>query len=117
MSNNVHSNKEEVTLISPDIEFSGNLEFEHKLEIQGFFEGRVNTKGSVHVCPNAMLKADVSVGSIYIEGQLQGTVKNANLVHIQAGARVKADIHCKEIQIDRTARIDGIILMELPNDK
>ncbi len=115
MSNNIHPNAEEVTLLSSDIEFSGNLELEHKLEIKGFFEGKINAKGSIHLFSSAVLKADINVGSIRVEGQLQGTVKGANLVHIQPSARVKADIHCKEIQIDRKARVDGIILMEQLN--
>ena len=49
MPNNVSLQKEkEITLISSDIEFSGDLQFDRELEIQGSFEGKIGNKRFHH---------------------------------------------------------------------
>ena len=108
-------NEGDVTLISPDIEFSGELELENKLMLQGLIKGSISSKSSIHVDPNGTIIGDIRANFIDVQGRVQGTIKSSKFVHVQSSAAIKADICCEEIQIDRKASVRGVILTEEPS--
>ena len=103
--------KHHTSRISSDIEFKGDVQFENTLEIEGFFEGTIETKGVLNIHPGGVVKAEVRANTIYLGGELQGIIRDAKFVHVHASAKVKADIQSKDIQVDRRANINGVLLM------
>ena len=99
------------TMISSDIEFRGEVKCEHELEIHGFIEGTIETKGVVQIQTNAVAKTDIKAGHVDVKGLLQGNIYDTRFVHLYSTGKVKGDIQSKEIQVDRKGSLQGVVLV------
>ncbi|MCB1145936.1 MAG: polymer-forming cytoskeletal protein [Leptospiraceae bacterium] len=102
----------EPTLISDDIEFKGEVQFDNTLLIKGNFEGVLRGSGKVEVSSGGSVKGDFYVRQIELHGKIQGNIHSADSVSISSGGILSGDIECREIQIDRGARHNGATIMK-----
>lgn len=95
------------TVIGPDANFKGELTFDGGVRIEGKFEGKVNTKGKLHVGKGAQIKADLSVGSVQVEGQVQGNVTAGERLELAASGQVLGDIRTPRLAVTEGATLVG----------
>ena len=104
--------KNEITLISDDIEFQGSLQADHPVVIAGKFSGNLKTRGKLHIEPGAVVKASVVARECDIEGNLQGNVIGTELVSLKSTAQVVGDIDCQSLEVLKGAKHIGSTLMK-----
>ena len=100
------------TVISENMKFQGEVNFENELIIQGDFQGVVESNGKLTLKSTSNVKADIKVKDILLEGKMQGNIIKSESVHITNSANITGDIHSKSIQIDKGGILNGTTFMK-----
>ena len=95
------------TVIGADANFKGELSFDGGVRIDGKFEGKVNTKGKLHVGKGAQVKADLNVGSVQVEGQIQGNVIAGERLELAASGQLMGDVRTPRLAVTEGATLVG----------
>jgi len=67
-------NGEYPTVIGPDAKFKGELAFEAGVRIEGYFDGQIKSKGTLHVAEGASVSANVEAKNVTVEGECKGNI-------------------------------------------
>ncbi len=104
--------KNETTLISDDMVFSGSIETDHPVVVEGKLTGTLIARGRVQVVSGGSVQANISAREVEIEGEVQGNILHADTVVLQAGSRLTGDISCTQLEIQRGAKHTGTTVMK-----
>ncbi|HEY8751644.1 MAG TPA: polymer-forming cytoskeletal protein [Tepidisphaeraceae bacterium] len=95
------------TILGPDANFKGELNFEKGMRLMGRFEGKINTPGRLHVAKEAKMSADVEAGAIIVEGEVQGNLSANDRIELKASARYEGDLRTTKLVVDEGAIFSG----------
>ena len=90
-----------------DTTFSGTLNFEGIVRIDGKFEGEVVTNDVLIVGETGELSADITAGIVVCKGQITGSIVAAEKVEMHANSRITGNVKCPALQIELGAILDG----------
>jgi cytoskeletal protein CcmA (bactofilin family) len=104
------------TIIGPGVSFSGIIEYEHLLRIDGYFEGELESaSGSLIIGPRGVVKAHhLHLFAAVIEGTLEANLSISNLLVIKSTARIKGNIAARWLTLETGATINGSLTVD-PN--
>ena len=88
--------------------FTGDLEFEDTMRIDGRFNGKITSKNELIVGETAVIDGDVHVGRIAISGTVKGKVKADQKIEIHRSGKVYADLDTPALIIEEGAVFQGI---------
>ncbi|HXI11459.1 MAG TPA: polymer-forming cytoskeletal protein [Thermoanaerobaculia bacterium] len=91
--------------------FSGELEFEDTMRIDGRFVGKILSKNELIVGESANIEGDIHVGKIAISGTVRGTIKADQKIEIHRSGRVYSDLETPALIIEEGAVFEGKCLM------
>ncbi len=96
-------------ILDVDASMQGTLAFKDpvNLRINGKFEGKLQTKGSLTIGEHAVVKADITGESIVIAGKVDGEISAEKLIQMIAPARVVGDIKTPVLSIEEGAVLEG----------
>jgi excisionase family DNA binding protein len=99
--------KDEKKILDVDASMQGTLMFKDpvNLRINGSFEGKLDTKGSLIIGENASVRADINGDEITIAGKLTGNIVATHIVKILSTAHIVGDINTPTLSVE----IGGII--------
>ncbi|MBU1863923.1 MAG: polymer-forming cytoskeletal protein [Candidatus Omnitrophica bacterium] len=114
MAKNKKSDNIEPKILDVDASMQGTIAFHDpvNLRINGSFEGRLDTKGSLSVGENATVKADITGDHIIVAGRVMGNIIASQSLSLVAPAKVQGDIKTPLLTIAEGAIINGIIDMD-----
>ncbi len=92
--------------------FSGHLQAEGGVRIDGIFEGTIETEGNLIVGKGAQVIADVKAYNITVAGAIEGNVTAAGRLEILSTGRVRGDISTTSLLIEEGGMFHGQSLME-----
>ncbi len=95
------------TVIGADATFKGELEFEKDMQVLGRFEGRIASKGNLHVAEGGKLKADVTAGNVQIDGEIKGNIAATGKVLLKSSARLEGDLETARLEVSEGAVFIG----------
>jgi cytoskeletal protein CcmA (bactofilin family) len=95
------------TILAPDIDFTGVINFEKPLMVKGKVNGEILARGDLYVDENASVKAKVEANIVSARGKIQGNIKAKSRVELFATAMVTGDIVCPEIEIESGCKFNG----------
>jgi cytoskeletal protein CcmA (bactofilin family) len=101
------SNQEYPTILGPDANFKGEMNFEKGLRLQGRFEGKMNTPGRLHIAKEARMQADVDCGALTIEGDVKGNLSANDRIELKSTARYEGDLRASKLTVDEGAIFNG----------
>ncbi len=101
------SNQEYPTILGPDANFKGEMNFEKGLKLQGRFEGKMNTPGRLHVAKEARMQADVDCGALIVEGDVKGNLSANDRIELKSTARYEGDLRASKLTVDEGAIFNG----------
>lgn len=87
--------------------FTGELEFEDTMRIDGRFNGKITSKNELIVGESATIDGEVHVGRIAISGTIRGQVKADQKIEIHRSGRVYADLDTPALIIEEGALFQG----------
>ena len=101
------SNQEYPTILGPDANFKGEMNFEKGLRLQGRFEGKMNTPGRLHIAKEARMQADVDCGALIVEGDVKGNLSANDRIELKSTARYEGDLRASKLTVDEGAIFNG----------
>lgn len=104
-------------ILGKGAEFTGKLIFNGSVRIDGDFQGEINGQGSLVVGEGALVKATISVKSIYISGEVQGNMNVKDKVHIHTTGKFLGDVNTPVFIMEEGAFFDGKSHMGSPGQK
>ncbi|MFH1478420.1 MAG: polymer-forming cytoskeletal protein [Candidatus Omnitrophota bacterium] len=101
--------KVEEKILDVDASMQGTLTFKDpvNLRINGSFDGKLDTKGSLTIGENATVKADIQGEEIIVGGKITGNVVASKDLKILSRAHVIGDITTPRLGIEPGAVLQG----------
>lgn len=100
------------TVLGEDIKFRGKLQFRQSLQINGKFQGKIDTEGHLVVGPSAQVVADVEAATVTIQGDLQGNINARQKVDLLNNARLTGDVRTPDLEIQSGSKFSGNCIMD-----
>lgn len=101
--------KNEKKILDIDAGMQGTFVFKDpvNLKINGDFEGKLDTKGSLTIGENASVRADINGDEIAISGKLTGNIVAADSLRVLSTAHIVGDITTPSLSVEKGAVIHG----------
>ncbi len=92
-------------------QFTGHLQFEGSVRIDGQFQGTISSPGTLILGREAVIKGEVNVASLNANGTLIGTVRASRHTHLHEHAVFDGLLVTPALGMDQGAIINGTIEM------
>ncbi|MBU1075847.1 MAG: polymer-forming cytoskeletal protein [Spirochaetes bacterium] len=99
------------TILSEDIEYSGNLKFSTSLKIKGKFKGEIDATGHLFIGSKADVKANIKAKTITIYGRITGNIEAFDKVELLSHAQLSGDVKTPDIIIQSGCVFNGNCIM------
>jgi cytoskeletal protein CcmA (bactofilin family) len=98
-------------VIAAGSKWSGTLNIEDSVRIDGQLTGEVVAKGTVHIAEGARVDAKIRAGFVVISGTFKGEVRCNERLELMPKSRVEGDLFTKVLNVHEGALVDGNIQM------
>ncbi|GHT69344.1 hypothetical protein FACS1894110_18620 [Spirochaetia bacterium] len=95
------------TILSPDIDFSGTLNFEKSFLIQGRLSGEIKAQGLLVIDEGAVVEADINASRVVIRGAVKGNVIASERVEVTITGRLIGNATAPEISMEPGCVFNG----------
>lgn len=102
------------TVLAPDIEFSGTINFEEPFMIKGRVSGKIDATSDLLIDTNAVVTADITASRVIIKGTVEGNVTATRMVHVFSSGRLTGDVTAPEVVLESGCFFSGICTMNRP---
>jgi cytoskeletal protein CcmA (bactofilin family) len=99
------------TILSPDIEFSGTLNFEKPFLIRGKVSGEIAARGLLVIDEEAVVDANINAPRVLIRGAVKGDVTAAEKVEVAVTGRLVGNVSAPEIFMETGCVFNGRCIM------
>ncbi len=99
------------TILSEDIDFTGELSFEKPLMIKGKFNGEIKSSSDLYIGKDAVIKAQIEADLVSVKGKIDGNITSKKRVELFSTASITGDITSPAIVMENGAIFNGICTM------
>jgi cytoskeletal protein CcmA (bactofilin family) len=100
------------SVISKNLEITGNLVSEGDVHISGTIDGNI-TCGNLTVIESASVNGQINATQVFIHGAVQGSILAKNIA-LRRTARVIGDVTYKTLEVESGAFLEGLCKRSLP---
>jgi len=105
------------TVIGEDTHFTGSLNTQKSVRIEGFFEGEIISQGEIFVGENSKVKANLIAKNVVVAGEVIGNIEAINGLEIYRSGRVVGDITGDHLYVEEGAIYKGRVNMDVISSK
>ena len=105
------------TVLSPDINFSGTLNFEKSFLIKGRLSGNIVAKGILVVDEEAVVEANINASRVVIRGAVTGDVVASEKVEVTITGKLVGNVTAPEIFMETGCVFNGRCTMTERNSR
>lgn len=95
------------TLVGKETKFNGTLKVNGAVRIDGYLEGKVESKDSVVLGKDGKVKGNIKSKDIIVGGQVVGNIYASNRAEFQHGANFQGELFCKQLIIEEGVFFEG----------
>ncbi|GHV94770.1 hypothetical protein AGMMS50293_10900 [Spirochaetia bacterium] len=95
------------TILSPDIQFSGTLNFEKPFLIRGKVSGEISASGLLVIDEEAVVNANINASRVVVRGQVKGDVTAAEKVEVTVTGKLIGNVTAPEIFMETGCVFNG----------
>jgi len=97
------------TLIGSHASFTGDLNFEGSVRIDGQFEGNIksNQEGTLIISETALVKGEVDVPNLLLHGTVRGNIRASKTIQIGPKGRLDGDLEYTMLTLSEGASVNG----------
>jgi cytoskeletal protein CcmA (bactofilin family) len=99
------------TILPPDVDFSGTLNFEKSFLIQGKITGKINARGILVIDRDAVVDADISASRVIIRGSVKGNITAFEKVELTGTGVLQGNVSTPQIMMETGCLFNGICTM------
>ncbi|MCL2382399.1 MAG: polymer-forming cytoskeletal protein [Treponema sp.] len=107
VNNDVLEDEDFDTILSPDISFSGTLNFEKPFLIRGRLSGNIAAKGFLVVDEEAVVEANIDASRVIIRGSVKGNVTASEKVEVAVTGKLVGNVTAPEIFMETGCVFNG----------
>lgn len=100
------------TILSEDIDFTGELSFNKPLMIKGKFNGEIKASSDLFIGKDAVVTAQIEAELVSVKGTVKGNIKSGKNVELFASSVINGDISSPSIVMENGCNFNGICTME-----
>jgi len=100
----------EVT-VGPTANFSGDLECDGIVKIDGIYQGSIKTTSNVIISQKGRVDASIEAQNVSVSGQAKGSIVAKGRLEILSTGRVWADVTVKSFLLDDGGKLHGGLKM------
>jgi len=97
----------EVSRISTGTTFKGEITTPTDLRVDGFFEGKIYSKGRVIVGEKAQIKGDIICQNVDFNGTMHGNFYVKDTLCLKGSCVIEGDLNIKRLQVELDAKFNG----------
>ena len=95
------------TILSPNIDFSGVLNFEKPFLIRGRLSGNIVARGVLVVDEEAVVEANINASKVVIRGSVKGDVTATEKVEVTITGKLMGNVTAPEILMETGCLFNG----------
>ena len=99
------------TVLAPDIDFTGTIQFAEPFMIKGKVSGRIDATSDLLVDSGAEVKANINAARVIIKGSVTGDVTATQMVHVFSSGKLTGDVTAPEVVLESGCFFSGICTM------
>ncbi|MDP8233201.1 MAG: polymer-forming cytoskeletal protein [Candidatus Saelkia tenebricola] len=105
--------KVEEKILEVNADMQGELTFKDSvnLTINGTFQGKLNTKGTLFIGQNASVKAEIMGEDITVAGKIEGNISAQRRLRLISPANVTGEIRSPLLVVEEGALLNGLCTM------
>lgn len=107
MGKNGYLEEENITLLAKGVELKGEIRVDGTVRIDGRLEGIIQTKGTVIVGEDGVVKGTVNVGTLINGGKIQATVTASERVQLLKTGTLMGEVHAAVFSMEEGAKFQG----------
>ena len=104
------------TLVGEKTKISGDIEFTGGLHVDGRIEGTIKSKdldsGLLVISEKGVVEGEIHVPSVVIDGRLKGDVVASQKIELRKNAIVDGDVRYGTIQMELGAQVNGTLTVD-----
>jgi len=98
------------TVLGPNARFTGEIQSDGGVRIEGIFEGTVDITGNLVVSESAKVLATIKANNVSVSGAVKGSIQ-ANRVEILETGRIWGDLSVNSLLLNEGAYLRGQTVM------
>ncbi|MDA3811919.1 MAG: polymer-forming cytoskeletal protein [Spirochaetaceae bacterium] len=95
------------TVLGNETSFKGTMKFKDSLKIDGFFEGNIESSGSLYVEKDAEVRAQIKVGTIIIGGKVIGNIEASEKIEMRDSGKIFGNIKTPILKVAEGVEFEG----------
>jgi cytoskeletal protein CcmA (bactofilin family) len=92
------------TVLGKDTELFGDLVFSKSMQINGYFEGDINSSGFLVIGEGAIVKANIRAKTVILKGTVNGNIEAIDRLEIHQNGKLYGNVRTAKLKIS-----DGVI--------
>lgn len=106
--------EEPETIIGENVSLKGTLSFQKMIQIDGTFEGEIESKGKLIIGPRGVVKAHLNLEEAFIAGKVEGDITVKERLVLRGRAEVRGNITAPLLSVDEGVSIIGQVYVTAP---
>lgn len=106
--------EEPETIIGENVSLKGTLSFQKMIQIDGTFEGEIESKGKIIIGPRGYVKAHLNLEEAFIAGKVEGDITVKERLVLRGRAEVRGNITAPLLSVDEGVSIIGQVYVTAP---
>ncbi|MFC1735394.1 polymer-forming cytoskeletal protein [Candidatus Hydrogenedentota bacterium] len=99
------------TIIGAETKFSGEIDSKGAVRIDGVFEGKIKTTGTISVGKTGVVKADIEGNQVLISGEVHGNIIAKDKIELLSDGSLFGDIKTGKLSIAEGVVFEGNCVM------
>jgi len=95
------------TLVGKDVIVKGALKSDGDIQVNGHWEGSVETTKDLVIAEHGKIKADVKAENVYVAGEIDGNIYAQEKIEILETGRVDGDVTSQALSIEPGGILKG----------
>lgn len=95
------------TVLGNETSFKGTMKFKKSLKIDGSFEGNIESSGSLYIEENAVVRAQIKVGTIIVGGKVIGNIEATEKLELLDSGKIFGNVRTPNLKIAEGVEFDG----------
>ena len=95
------------TILSPDIDFTGTLQFDKPFLIRGRVSGEISARGLLVIDEQAVVNANINASKVIIRGRVKGNVTAVEKVEVTVTGKMQGNVTAPEIFMETGCVFNG----------
>lgn len=100
------------SVIGENARFRGELNSSGSVNVNGEFEGKIQSEGEIIVSPGGKVIGEIHGGSVIVSGRVDGNITARQTLEVSKNGRVHGDLTGGKIVIDEGSTYHGRVKVE-----